>query len=702
MAPKIDFLVRASINGRVRKARIDVFRGADKNPLFIHTANLEGIEDRQRAARKIVERLKSYQLDFKPTAVENLLERHWTAERSRLEQERAAQAAAPGNPGNPCFPYLVEAGRICRLRHGPEGSPYPEPLCNFTALIVREEILDDGSTEDRHTFAVEGALADGTPLPASSVPAAEFASMAWPLKSWGVRAVVFAGQGTKDHLRVALQELSSHAERHRIYKHTGWRQHDGAWVFLHAGGAVGAQGTIRTLRVELDGKLGLYHLPDPPQGMALALAIKADLRLLEAAAPRLMFPLVAAVYRATLGAADWSLAYVGPTGLGKSEVTALGQQHFGAAMNRLSLPGNWASTANALEGLAFLAKDALLVIDDFKPGGSRGEIDQLHQKADRVLRSQGNNSARQRCWADGTVRAERPPRGLIVLTGEDMVRGESLRARQLPLLVHRGDLDVCTLTPYQQDAAAGLYAQTLSAFLRWLSPQYAEVRSRLPAEHAAFRQRALAEGNHPRSPSIVADLALGLDYFLNFAVACRAIRPAAREKLAQAGWQAFAAAAADQAVEIRAQDPARRFLQLAAAVITSQQGHLASRDGGAPTDPAAWGWRKVESGSGQFQRTSWQPQGKLLGWLDGGDAFLDPETAFAEVQRLADAQGERLPLSQHQLYRRLKEQRLLASSEPDKTTVRRKLQGKVRAVLHLSPGPYPPSGKQGFQGFQGE
>jgi hypothetical protein len=35
----------------------------------------------------------------------------------------------------------------------------------------------------------------------------------------------------------------------------------------------------------------------------------------------------------------------------------------------------------------FLAKDAVFVLDDFKPGGSRGEIDSWHSKADRVFRA---------------------------------------------------------------------------------------------------------------------------------------------------------------------------------------------------------------------------------------------------------------------------------------------------------------------------
>src|SRR5262249_10346735 len=145
-----------------------------------------------------------------------------------------------------------------------EGKEYPEPLCNFQARVVREELIDDGSGEARHTFTLEGKLASGEVLPAVSVPAADFAGMNWPLKEWGLSAVVFAGQGVKDHLRVALQELSREAERCRIYKHTGWRQHGNDWLYLHAGGAIGPKGTVSSLRVELDGKLTQYHLPDPP------------------------------------------------------------------------------------------------------------------------------------------------------------------------------------------------------------------------------------------------------------------------------------------------------------------------------------------------------------------------------------------------------------------------------------------------------
>jgi hypothetical protein len=78
-----------------------------------------------------------------------------------------------------------------------------------------------------------------------------------------------------------------------------------------------------------------------------------------------------------LGNADFALHLAGETGAFKSELAALHQQHFGCGMNRENLPAAWSSTGNALEVLAFHAKDALLVIDDFAPGsGGRQGCDQ--------------------------------------------------------------------------------------------------------------------------------------------------------------------------------------------------------------------------------------------------------------------------------------------------------------------------------------
>ena len=130
--------------------------------------------------------------------------------------------------------------------------------------------------------------------------------------------------------------------------------------------------------------------------------------------------MLAATYRAVFGEADIALHLAGETGAFKSEVAALHQQHFGAGMNRLHPPGAWSTTGNALEIMAFYAKDTLFVIDDFAPQGSGTAMARYHAAADRVVRAAGNHAGRGRLDATAKLREQKPPRALILSTGEDV------------------------------------------------------------------------------------------------------------------------------------------------------------------------------------------------------------------------------------------------------------------------------------------
>jgi len=118
--------------------------------------------------------------------------------------------------------------------------------------------------------------------------------------------------------------------------------------------------------------------------------VSASLQLLSAAPDRISFPLLAGVYRAALGAVPFSLFLSGNSGVFKTALAALAQQHFGAAMDGSGLPANFASTANALEGLAFAAKDALLVVSVpppvMKMAFSESFIEVLHPRPTRATR----------------------------------------------------------------------------------------------------------------------------------------------------------------------------------------------------------------------------------------------------------------------------------------------------------------------------
>ena len=58
-------------------------------------------------------------------------------------------------------------------------------------------------------------------------------------------------------------------------------------------------------------------------------------------------------------------------------------------------------------------------------------------------------------------------------------------------------------------------------------------------------------------------------------------------------------------------------------------------------------------GTGSQEREDWQPRGERIGWLDADDLFLDPESSFAAVQKLARDQGTSVPTKQRTLWKRL-------------------------------------------------
>jgi hypothetical protein len=151
------------------------------------------------------------------------------------------------------------------------------------------------------------------------------------------------------------------------------------------------------------------------------------------------------------------------------------QQHFGTGFAAHRLPGSWASTANFNERLAFIAKDTLLVIDDFRPGAA--ERRRLEGEADRLLRAAANGAGRGRLKSDDSLRPAHPPRALILATGEERPSGESLIARMLLVEVAPGDIGPKRLSACQRDAGGGRYAQALAGYIQWLAPRLDEVRT---------------------------------------------------------------------------------------------------------------------------------------------------------------------------------------------------------------------------------
>jgi hypothetical protein len=423
--------------------------------------------------------------------------------------------------------------------------------------------------------------------------------------------------------------------------------------------------------------LELYSVREPV-GAELAYVVRASLRFLSLAPDRISFPLLAAVYRAPFGNLDFSVFLTGRTGTFKTALAALCQQHFGSEMDASRLPANFASTANSLEHLAFSAKDALLVVDDFVPtGGSADNL--LHGVAERLFRAVGNRQGRNRMGSNGQLRSSHSPRALLLATGEEVPRGQSLRARLLVVEVQSGDVQRSSLNECQNAAQQGHFAAGMAAFISWVAGRYEHLQQLLDQRVRELRNQ-YPRPPHARLPTTLAQLQCGFEIWLNFAQEIGAISTAESAELQRRNVQTLIELAALQTKYHQASDPALRFISLLGAALACGQAHVADRSGKLPETPEHWGWRRKPSGRG------WVAQGVRIGWVSSSDLFLDPEASYRVIQQMAG--GERLAVSEQTLRHRLRERGLLASVEVGRQmlTVRRTLQGLPRQVLHLRDG----------------
>ena len=234
------------------------------------------------------------------------------------------------------------------------------------------------------------------------------------------------------------------------------------------------------------------------------------------------------------------------------------------------------------------------------------------------------------------------------------------------------------LTDRQKDAARGLYASAMAGFVMWLAERYEAVRKEMPKRLVELREHAMAGDQHRRTPDIVASIYFGLEIFAEFAKEIGVFSDVEAEKFLTRCWCGLGEAAAAQPLIQAESDPVERFTTLLRSAIASGRVHVAKPDGGSPLNAARWGWQRRAGGI--------ECRGDRVGWVNGQDLYLDPEAAYIAAQRLAQDGTEPLSISSETLRKRLHEKGKLVTtdSKRKRLTVRKKLDGGSRTVIHVS------------------
>jgi hypothetical protein len=141
----------------------------------------------------------------------------------------------------------------------------------------------------------------------------------------------------------------------------------------------------------------------------------------------------------------------------------------------------------------------MVLIDDFVAKATRGDRQQLLDKAERVYRGAANRTGRGRLTQKLTPQPTFYCRGLITTTGEDVPMGESLRARIVIVPVAKGSIPIGKpeLNKAQAQAKAGLYAEAMAGYVQWLARQD-HLDARLTEQQNSLRGEA--KGGHSGRP----------------------------------------------------------------------------------------------------------------------------------------------------------------------------------------------------------
>lgn len=550
-------------------------------------------------------------------------------------------------------------------------------MANFAARITKEVRFVDGKKTSTELH-IEGVSRSGKRFTTAIIPAEKFQAMGWVMSEWGVQAVITPGGSIKDELRTLIQYASHDAEVVTIYTHTGWIDIKGTPHYLSSNGAIGPDGLNTDIKINLPHDLQKYDLVNPVDDNTTQ-AVHASLALLNIAPKQTTWPLLAALYGAAIREIDFAMHVTGRTGTYKSEITSLIQSHHGE-MDARSLPASWSSTANALEALAYRAKNALMVVDDFVPIGTSWQVKTYQAKADQLIRGQGNQAGRQRLTDTSNLQNTMYPRGILLSTGEDTPEGHSVRGRCFIMELTPGEISIPQLSTSQDNRH--LLPLAFSAYIHWIAKNYARVQDMTKGLTAAYRDSHISVG-HSRTPTTIGRLMAAAEVFLTFAAEEKHITDSQAKTHLDEAHAAILKTGDQQQSYITDADPAQIFVQTVQSVMAAGKCHCRNREGGIPSKPLSLGWTEGKRAHDDF--ATYKANGPTLGWTDWntGTLYLDANLAYEFIKKHS---GGQLALTKATLFKRLKEGGVLTQTDTkrQRNTVRVQCHGSGKNCLVLS------------------
>lgn len=390
----------------------------------------------------------------------------------------------------------------------------PRIISNFI-INPKSEIIKTDGCDSESKLILEGILEGGVKLPEVEISMEEFIKMDWITQRWGIRPTISPGRNMKDYLKDCVQQISKDIDINTIYSHTGWTVQDNKYIYLHSKGGIGSDNINTDIPLELSG----YSFPKEVRDKKEA--IDLSLETLNLAKHDITIPLLSMTYLAPLvgliaegnRTPNFVLWVYGLTGSRKTSASLAFLNHFGNFSSNIP-PASFKDTANAIELKAHTLKDSLLLIDDYHPNIDGSDARKLASTAERILRMYGDRVGRSRMRADTTLNKTYKPRGMAIVTGEDLPKGASSTARYIGVEIKREDINLDILSKLQKEHKK--LAEAMAIYIDWISKNVELVQSFIDEKFDELKIKYKEETTHGRINDAVIWLSVSFELLLTF------------------------------------------------------------------------------------------------------------------------------------------------------------------------------------------
>lgn len=526
----------------------------------------------------------------------------------------------------------------------------PTEITNILPVVLSKIERTNGEDIEK-TFELKAFVLDqkDKELPVIEVSEREFSKITDTINNNWFGNVVFHEGSSDKRLKEILQIIGrTSAKQKKIYEHTGFIRQNGKLVYLYHGGNIGTDETIETDLSRYD--MQQYCFTD--KEFDIKEALETELETLDLADFKITIPLIATTFLAPLFEIlqeegiliNYVLLVIGPTGTYKSSIVALELSHFGNFESN-TMPSSFRSTFNNIERKAFIAKDTLFAVDDYKP--ETLESDQ-EKTMENIFGLWGDRYDRGRMNPNGSLQKKHPARGLGIVTGERAPKfSQSRLARAMPIYTEEGSINFEKLKSIHNKKEQLSFC--MKEYIDWiiLNEQLVRQTARQLQEMYSMQTKDLQV--HPRIKQNIVVMMIGFTFWLEFLFSFNIIAYEKKEELQVKAYDVLKEVGISQANDVDDEDPVRIFFNVLSQLMIAGKVYFQDYKTG------------VAEGNGL---------GTLIGYKDGNQRYLIADAVYKVVQT---SYNNKFLATENQLWKSLKDSGyIIPNSTDNRSKVRRK------------------------------